>query len=155
MVVLLFHSDLTSGSSTSLACYCMCLLTLCAHSEGTPGSAWRGGDWEGNLINVYMSLSRGCQEPVHWWCQAIGQEATGRQWNTAFHMNMRKNFFAVKVTQHWNKLPCEVLKSPWRYSKTIWTQFWVTCSRGLCLNREAPGGPPVVPYLFCNSVKLQ
>lgn len=27
-------------------------------------------------------------------------------------MNMRKNFFAVQVTEHWNRVPKEVVPSP-------------------------------------------
>ncbi|PKU36761.1 hypothetical protein llap_12933 [Limosa lapponica baueri] len=29
-----------------------------------------------------------------------------------FHSNTRKNFFPVKVTEHWDRLPREVLESP-------------------------------------------
>ena len=29
-----------------------------------------------------------------------------------FHINMQKNFLTVKVTEHWNRLPREVLESP-------------------------------------------
>ncbi|KFV88835.1 hypothetical protein N308_13770, partial [Struthio camelus australis] len=29
-----------------------------------------------------------------------------------FHLNLRKNFFTVLVTQHWSRLPREVVEPP-------------------------------------------
>ena len=35
-----------------------------------------------------------------------------------FHTNMQKNFFTVKVMEHWNRLPREVVESPMEIFKT-------------------------------------
>ncbi|KFV82415.1 hypothetical protein N308_14999, partial [Struthio camelus australis] len=37
-----------------------------------------------------------------------GQKLKHRQ----FRLNLRKNFFAVRVTEHWHRLPGEVVESP-------------------------------------------
>jgi len=35
-----------------------------------------------------------------------------KQKHRKFHLNMRKNFFPLRVTEHWNRLPREVVDSP-------------------------------------------
>ena len=35
-----------------------------------------------------------------------------------FHINMRRNFFTVRVTEHWNRLPREAVGSPLEIFKT-------------------------------------
>ena len=32
--------------------------------------------------------------------------------HTKFHMNMEKNFFTLRTTEHWNRLLREVVESP-------------------------------------------
>ena len=35
-----------------------------------------------------------------------------KQKHSKFHLNMRKNFFPLRVTEPWNRLPREVVDSP-------------------------------------------
>jgi len=48
-----------------------------------------------------------------WWHAVREQGTTGRNWKTGskFHTNT-KNFFTVRVTEHWNRLPRDVEESP-------------------------------------------
>lgn len=36
----------------------------------------------------------------------------GNSQKLKFHLNMRKNFFTVRMTEHWKRLGREVVKSP-------------------------------------------
>ena len=47
------------------------------------------------------------------WYAAIGQGVKGLKLeHRKFHTNVRKNFLMVRVMEHWNRLPKEVVESP-------------------------------------------
>jgi len=52
-----------------------------------------------------------------------------------FCLNMRKNFFLLRVTEHWHRLPREVVESPsleifkTRLDKVLCSLLWVTLLR--------------------------
>ena len=55
-----------------------------------------------------------------------------------FHMNMRKNFFTVWVTEHWDRLPREVVESPsLEIFKTCLDTFLCKLLQGICFSRAA------------------
>jgi len=63
----------------------------------------------GDLRNAYRYLKGGCQEDgARLFSVGNGHRLKHRM----FHLNMRKNFFPLRVTEHWNRLPREVVESP-------------------------------------------
>ena len=94
----------------------------------------------GDLINAYKYLKGSVKRmgPGSFqWCPATGQGATGTNCNTGkFHLNMRKNFFTLRVTEHWNRLPREAVESPSLETfKTHLDTICATCSRRTCFSR--------------------
>ena len=53
-----------------------------------------------------------------------------------FHMNMRKNFFMLRVTEHWNKLLSESVESPsLEILKTLLDTFLCNLLQETCFSR--------------------
>jgi len=69
-----------------------------------------------DLVNAYKYLKGGCQEDGARLFSVVPSDRTSgnrhKLMHGKFYLNMTKNFFTLRVTENWNRLPREAVDSP-------------------------------------------
>jgi len=95
----------------------------------------------GDLLNAYEYLKGGCQEDGAKLFSVVPSDRTRgnrhKMKHRKFRLNIRKNFFLLRLTEHWHRLPVRLwILLLWRYSRRAWTRSCAACCRRRCFGRE-------------------
>jgi len=92
----------------------------------------REEDAHRDLINAYKYLKGGYNEnEVRLFLVVPSNRTRGNGHKLQYRrflQNTRKHFCAVRVMEHWHRLPREVVEPPWRSSKAARALSWACCS---------------------------